>query len=260
MFNEQSKWHTIHWWKMHQYHWKISLWGTEILLLHSTILPEVIKFIYVLKLFNTYSLQCTSEVQIIIPDTKYEKGEEIMLLFHLLYFEVFTCGNLNAINKHVKQTKPIQLILLIISCFVHLFWLYNFLIYFSYYTYTLFLYFYTYILFLLYNDLYFRLAPSSNMPNGTQAFSLWLPFFSLPSVFFFFLTVCPLSQIHHNFWRGKHLAPLGCYTLFPLQTKIIPKSSSQNTNQPLVSLWIMYFELQMFGSTYINRIYPFFLK
>lgn len=109
-----------------------------------------------------------------------------MLLFHLLYFEVFTCGNLNAINKHVKQTKPIQLILLIISCFVHLFWLYNFLIYFSYYTYTLFLYFYTYILFLLYNDLYFRLAPSSNMPNGTQAFSLWLLFFPLPSVFFFF--------------------------------------------------------------------------
>lgn len=135
----------------------------------------------------------------------------------------------------MKQTKTIWLVLLLVVI----------LFTFSYF---------------VYNDLYFRLAPSSNMPNGTWMFSLWLPLFPLPSMHIFFLTVCPLSQIHHNFWRGKHLAPLGCYTLFPLQTKIIPKSSSQNTNQPLVSLWIMYFELQMFGSTYINRIYPFSSK
>lgn len=65
-------------------HWKKSLWDTEILLLYSVILPEVIKYIYVLKLVNTYSLQWTTEAQITIPDTEHEKDEETKLLFHLL--------------------------------------------------------------------------------------------------------------------------------------------------------------------------------
>lgn len=129
----------------------------------------------------------------------------------------------------------------------------------------LFSYCFVHLSYFVCNALYFRVAPSSKMPNGMQLFSVQQPFFPLPPpifFFFFFKQSAPCPKFITISGEANILHHLDAAQLFPLQTKIIPKSSSQNTNQPLVSLWIMYFELQMFGSTYIyiNRFYPFSSK
>lgn len=84
----------------------------------------------------------------------------------------------------------------------------------------------------------------------SKQFSLWFhpPSNSLPLVWNSSWLL--ERQISHH---------LDATQLLPLQTKIISNSSSQNTNQPLVSMWVMYFEQQMFGSTYIylNWFHPF---
>jgi len=65
------------------------------------------------------------------------------------------------------------------------------------------------------------------------------PSFLLPSVCLFFKTVCPLSQIHHDFSRGKHLAPLGCYTTLSFadknNTKVI-----QSKHKPTFGVTVNY--------------------
>lgn len=72
----------------------------------------------------------------------------------------------------------------------------------------------------IYNDLNLRAAPSW---NGMQVFSVQQlvspPPLNIYIYIFFFWTICPLSQIHHDFWRGKHLAPLGCCTTLSFADK-----------------------------------------
>lgn len=115
----------------------------------------------------------------------------------------------------------------------------------------------------IYNDLNLRAAPSW---NGMQVFSVQQlvspPPLNIYIYIFFFEQSAPCPKFITISGEANILRHLDAAPLFPLQTKIIPKSSSQNTNQPLVSLWIMYFELQMFGSTYIyiNTFYPFSSK
>lgn len=83
----------------------------------------------------------------------------------------------------------------------------------------------------------------------SKQFSLW----------FFFSNSLPLVPNSSWLLERQISHHLDATQLLPLQTKIISNSSSQNTNQPLVSMWVMYFEQQMFGSAYIylNWFYSF---